>query len=492
MRVDQELKRERAHAFTVDEEVFELRIERETRHGCPALQATWGPGWTQESANFLRHAARVAQGRASSATVPILPIVTNKSSRSRDAQGSLATLRTSADLDKLDHSESEDPMSPSNSIHLFSTRPFLFTVALATLAAGSRAQTLPGPVAPWPFDDGPTPPADVVNGHNGTITGAAFSLNAAPMPGCGQALQFYGADYVSVANAPDLSFAPGTPMTIALWLKETTDQSTVYYLGKRSSCAPSNIGINYQLARDAANGIYFASKDGGVAGTGVGVALDQWRHVAVTYDGTANLTIYIDGIAATIYTTYTLGGVNTANLLIGASGSCSGDIIGLIDEVWIFNRALTDAEVQLLASNNPGVYCTAKVNSLGCTPTMVPASSGPSISGPDDFYVTATNVLNNKTGILFWGTAPASVPFHGGIRCVAAPFIRTHAVNSGGNPPPNDCSGTYRFRFSHAYMASNLLTPGDTIYAQYWSRDPGFPSPDNIGLTDALEFVICP
>jgi hypothetical protein len=65
-------------------------------------------------------------------------------------------------------------------------------------------------------------------------------------------------------------------------------------------------------------------------------------------------------------------------------------------------------------------------------------------------------------------------------------------MNSGGNPPPSDCSGSYSFHFSQSYMAAHLLGAGETLYAQFWSRDPGFPVPDNIGLTDGLQFTIGP
>jgi hypothetical protein len=204
---------------------------------------------------------------------------------------------------------------------------------------------------------------------------------------------FYGTDHVTVANAPELDFPPGTPMSIALWIKETTDQPTVHYLGKRANCGGGSTGIDYQIARDATYGIQFNSKAGGIVGTGVGVALNQWRHVAVTYDGTTNLAIYIDGVPTGLSNTYHFEGASTASLLIGGSGTCGGDMIGLIDEVWIFNRQLSDTEVHLLATSNPGTYCTAKVNSLGCTPTMVPGGASPSLSGPDDFYVVADHVL---------------------------------------------------------------------------------------------------
>ena len=140
-------------------------------------------------------------------------------------------------------------------------------------------------------------------------------------------------------------------------------------------------------------------------------------------------------------------------------------------------------------------YCTAKNNSLGCTPLIDAVGgcpTGPTLSGPDDFYVTAQQVLDNKPGIMIWSHGPNALPFMGGILCVAPPIIRTPHQDSGGNPPPPDCIGSYSFHFSQTYMAGKFITAGTQLYAQYWSRDPGFAPPNNVGLTDGLEFVVGP
>jgi hypothetical protein len=41
-------------------------------------------------------------------------------------------------------------------------------------------------------------------------------------------------------------------------------------------------------------------------------------------------------------------------------------------------------------------------------------------------------------------------------------------------------------------MVQQLLAANTTIHAQYWSRDPGFAAPNNIGLTNGLTFTIVP
>ncbi len=153
---------------------------------------------------------------------------------------------------------------------------------------------------------------------------------------------------------------------------------------------------------------------------------------------------------------------------------------------------VSDIFVRDRGAQPPEDYCTAKTNSLGCNPAIW-YSGAPSINGPDSFYVNASGVLNNKTGMMLWSGTAASTPFHGGTLCIASPIVRTPLQNSGGSlPPVNDCSGLYSFHFSQAYMASHFLSPGSEVFAQFWSRDPGFSPPNNVGLTNGLHFVIGP
>lgn len=138
----------------------------------------------------------------------------------------------------------------------------------------------------------------------------------------------------------------------------------------------------------------------------------------------------------------------------------------------------------------PRVYCTAKVNSQGCTPA-IGFSGAPSQSG-GTFTLSAVQVLNNEYGILFYGHGAAAAPFQGGTLCVAPPTLRTPAQLSGGNPPPDDCSGHYAYDFGALIHGGTdpALVAGAWTYAQYWTRDPL--SPSTTGLTDAVGFLIAP
>ncbi|MCE9596188.1 MAG: hypothetical protein K8S98_18515 [Planctomycetes bacterium] len=141
-------------------------------------------------------------------------------------------------------------------------------------------------------------------------------------------------------------------------------------------------------------------------------------------------------------------------------------------------------------SANVTTYCTAKVNSVGCTPYITSAGI-PELSGNDNFHLAAQNVLINKSGVFFWGTGPTGIPFGGGLLCVKAPVIRTLVQNAGA-ANGGLCSGSYSFAFSQAYMLAEGVLAGDTLYGQFWSRDSGFAAPANMGLTDAVRFVVLP
>ncbi|HTF88081.1 MAG TPA: hypothetical protein VK843_06695 [Planctomycetota bacterium] len=144
-----------------------------------------------------------------------------------------------------------------------------------------------------------------------------------------------------------------------------------------------------------------------------------------------------------------------------------------------------------LSCSPMAVYCTAKLNSAGCT-SSIGASGAPLLSGPDAFRITASNVLTGKVGILLWGQASAAQPFLGGTLCIAPPIKRMTGQNSIDAGLALACTGTYSFAFSQAYAASVGLVAGQTIFAQIWSRDSGFAPPQNVGLTNGLQLTMCP
>jgi hypothetical protein len=137
------------------------------------------------------------------------------------------------------------------------------------------------------------------------------------------------------------------------------------------------------------------------------------------------------------------------------------------------------------------VYCTAKLNSQLCVPAIA-ASGYASVSNSAPFTISASSILNQKTGLLFYGYQANATSFQGGTLCVHAPIKRTATMNSGGSPTGTNCTGTFAFDFNALIQAGGdplIAIVGQQVNAQYWSRDPQDPFTTN--TTNAVQFAVC-
>jgi hypothetical protein len=144
------------------------------------------------------------------------------------------------------------------------------------------------------------------------------------------------------------------------------------------------------------------------------------------------------------------------------------------------------------SGDGPFTYCTPKTNSQGCLP-YVDFEGYASVSDAEPFWISCNDVLNNKVGRMFYGiSGPHSAPFKGGTKCVLSPVKRMPIQNAGGDPPPDNCSGTYLYDFNDRIQTFGdpWLIVGNTVNAQFWMRDPT--SSFTIGLSDGIQFGICP
>jgi hypothetical protein len=147
-----------------------------------------------------------------------------------------------------------------------------------------------------------------------------------------QAFHFNGSDaFVEIPDSPSLSFEPGSIGTIEFWLFRESDVLPAHFLGKRTACF-ANPSINYEAAIDATSGE---------------IPLRTWIHWAQVY-GSGGIDIYTNG-QIFAHSPGTFGPVNNAPLRIGTSDDCQ-PFAGLIDEVRIYNRALSLAEIRAIVS----------------------------------------------------------------------------------------------------------------------------------------------
>jgi hypothetical protein len=136
------------------------------------------------------------------------------------------------------------------------------------------------------------------------------------------------------------------------------------------------------------------------------------------------------------------------------------------------------------------VYCTAKVNSLGCSPSISLTGALSATAGSGATLQTVS-VIGNKNGLFFHSTVgPNAVAFHGGTLCVKPPLKRHSVQNSGGTG--GTCSGVFTQDFN-VYIAAGIdpaLVAGAQVWVQNWSRDPAAAFGDS--LSDAVTSTVGP
>ena len=175
-------------------------------------------------------------------------------------------------------------------------------------------------------------------------------------------LEFDGSnDYISIADTNDLSFGDGsndTPLTISVWAKLPTIAST-HFIGKGHY--GSNYEYNFHIGSDKKfYWILYDQSSGGYIGRIFNTALDsyenKWTHFCGTYDGggaDSGVKLYINGMQVDD----TNGGVGSytamenlgAEVRIMRGNTNYAD--GKIDELAIWNTALTSSQVKTLYNN---------------------------------------------------------------------------------------------------------------------------------------------
>jgi hypothetical protein len=252
----------------------------------------------------------------------------------------------------------------------------LLGLFLITPFGGVMAQVCVQPptglVSWWPAEGNAN---DMQGTNQGTLKGnAGFTLGKV-----GQAFLLNGntGSIVEVPDALNLNFTPTSPMTIELWARKTSTQWAMHIVGKRDNCGlTSDPDISYGMGWVSGwgqNGLFFGwqGSDAMTWGGEADLPLNVWTHLASTFDGTT-LKIYINGSLAAI-SPGTLGPSFPVPFKMGDLGTCGSfgtGFVGLLDEVSLYNRALTAEEIQAIYSAGSAGKCTTSVANAGPAQTV--------------------------------------------------------------------------------------------------------------------------
>lgn len=266
-----------------------------------------------------------------------------------------------------------------------------------TTLSGSTPTPIPTPaggiVAYYPFNGNAND--ESVNGNNGTAYGATLTTDR--LGNANKAYSFDGADdYIEVSDSSSLDIA--NAITIVAWVYINKFDTNMQVLQKDSNidhhayalpilsnygesysgcCNPRRFGLELLLDGKFKSGMWSNDE----------LNENTWYFLATTYNG-SEVKLYLNGQNDSVFVVSGTIETNNNPVRIGNFRGQSRDFLnGLIDEVRIYNRALSDAEILELykegGSTTPTPTPSAPPTLLPIpTPTLGPIPTLPPLPTP--------------------------------------------------------------------------------------------------------------
>lgn len=225
------------------------------------------------------------------------------------------------------------------------TNYFINDTIVASPTAG-QCSDVSGVVGWWPLNGNVN---DSTNGINGTVTGA--TLTTGQNGQSNGAYSFNGtSNYITLANTSALSLS-ASDLSLSAWVNMSVVPGATWYDIFSSNYSDWSVGVNGSSGNARLQmtnvSVYDAPASSQI------LSATTWYHVVTTFSTSTKLvTYYVNGQSAGGGTWTNVGSFTPGTKTIGARNSgTSGFFKGAIDDVRVFNRVLSLADVQ-------GLYAT--------------------------------------------------------------------------------------------------------------------------------------
>jgi Concanavalin A-like lectin/glucanases superfamily/Bacterial TSP3 repeat len=247
-------------------------------------------------------------------------------------------------------------------------------------------------------------------GHHGTANGPVYIPDGYMDGAC----QFTGGGEINVDEFSEISGT--TQLTWGAWIKPDPGSGLFGIFGKTTSLNESF----YLMLNRSANFItsYVVPQDRSEERTANANTAGQsgWYHVMATYDGVV-VKMYLNGALVDIQNYTTVEGIrsNALKLAIGDIGSQHGwRYRGLIDEVKIYGRVLSDLEVDSLYRQQSGTQVTMTETTNGPCPKIIKRVwSAQSLCGSSVSATQYITLVDTESPVF------AGVPVDASVNCAA-------------------------------------------------------------------------
>ncbi|MCL5318568.1 MAG: hypothetical protein M1503_09975 [Thaumarchaeota archaeon] len=203
----------------------------------------------------------------------------------------------------------------------------------------------------WPFDEGSGALTYDLSGNH--YNGALNSLTWQSGPSCkfNGCLNFSGSAYVSIPSSLRIT---GTGLTLSSWVYTPSFSTDAGVIMGNDIPADQNLGVMLSLSKDASH-VYFALGFGSshaIFTPSYPFESGKWYMITATYDG-SQMIVYVNG--KSIGNTRQAGSIalGSASLRFGQRTDGLQPLFGKLDEVRVYNRALTATEVGILYRYSP-------------------------------------------------------------------------------------------------------------------------------------------
>ena len=216
-------------------------------------------------------------------------------------------------------------------------------LCLITTSFGALTDDL---VAYYKFDGNTIDSTD--NGNDGTNNGAT-SISSGKI---GEAYYFDGVnDYIEISNSIVSSIITSDSFAISAWVNPEIYYKYIISMGSGGNYLGSAVGFDIRNDKKL-RGFIGYSRTSPQAISSQDILLDTWSFVTMTYNGN-DIKLYINGVYdGTIYAPNPTWGTSIPSYI----GRWQNRYFnGKIDEIGIWQRALTESEVEELYNNGNGL-----------------------------------------------------------------------------------------------------------------------------------------
>lgn len=295
-------------------------------------------------------------------------------------------------------------------------------LAKSLQTAGTNCVLSPsGLISWWPGDGNAD---DIQSGNHGTLqNGTAFAGGMVS-----QAFSFDGADdYIRINNFSALDGLSNA--TFEFWINlhsypadpQCNSGSCVSVLFSQNDfvfalTVHSSLAIEVSRGNGSNWGGDFTLSDGTLTG------LNQWNHVAVVVEGTTD-KVYINGVLSSSKTQSENALANFGGLILGAAYSGTYLFLdGELDEVSIYNRALSAAEIQAIFNASSAGKCKITTVAIDVKPGSYPNAINPRSKGKIPVAILTTPTFDaatvNPATVRFGRTGVEAAPVHSALQDV--------------------------------------------------------------------------